>query len=179
MGVNAQTPMMRLGSKSQVVSDPNMLGQIAEFQDQDHDNPEAPVVLSNVPVRAVLVQNDSGGTLASGLGATYKAGHTGKKVGALSGANAICHGIVDPWLGTGVTVANGHYFWLVINGPCDVEVGAGDVTAGGVLQTLANGKFTDATPGTNPIGHSGQAVEAAASGARARAFFHNPFAPVQ
>ena len=55
----------------------------------------------------------------------------------------------------------------------------GDIAANALLQTLANGLFTSATPGTNPIGHSGRADEAAASGSFARALFNNPFSAVQ
>lgn len=172
------TIQMGLG-KSGVVSDTNMLGQVAEFQGVNLDDPGNPALDTATPIKAILVMNDSGGTLASGLGVTYKSGHLGKRIGALSGADAICDGVVDPFLGAAVTVADGDYFWLIVEGRIDVEVGAGDLTANAVVQTLANGKFGTGTAGTNPIGHSGRAVEAGTSGGRALVAFNNPFSAVK
>lgn len=173
------TSQMRLGSKG-IVSDLNMLGQIGRFQDQDlTTTPGAPVIQSGVPLYACLVMNDSGGTLLSGLGVTFKSAYIGKRIGALSGANAICDGIVDPFLGAGVTVADQEYFWLIIQGPCEVKAGAGDIAANAEVQTLANGLFATGTAGTNPIGHVGKAVTAALSGARSRIFFRSAFAAVK
>lgn len=173
------TNQMRLGTTG-VVSDLNMLGQIGVFQDQDLTTyPGAPTINSGTPVYALLVMNDSGGTLLSGLGVTFKSAYIGKRVGALSGANAICDGIVDPALGAGITVADQAYFWLIIQGPCDVKASAGAITANAEVQTAANGLFTDGTAGTNPIGHVGKAVTAAAAAARSRIYFRSPFAAVK
>lgn len=174
----SQTIQMGLGRKG-VISDTNMLGQIACFQAQDHTDSQAPVLQSGGNIYAVLVMNDSGGTVASGLGITFKSGYIGKRIGALSGANAICHGVVDPFLGAGVTVAANEYCWVIIQGPIDVNVGAGDLTANTVVQTLANGLFGSGTAGTNPIGHSGLSNEAGSSGGRALVYFNNPFSPVK
>lgn len=172
------TIQMGLG-KTGVVSDTNMLGQVATFQGVNLDDPSNPGLDTSTPIKAILVMNDSGGTLGSGLGAVYKSAYLGKRVSALSGANAICDGVVDPFLGVGATVADGAYFWLIVEGRIDVEIGAGDITVNTVVQTLASGKFGSGVAGTNPIGHCGRSVEAAASGARALVAFNNPFSAVK
>lgn len=170
------TVQARLGSYN-VISDDNMLGQIAMFQDQDQTDPNAPIIGSGTPIYAILVKADVGGVVTPGLGYTYKSAYIGKRVGALSGANAICDGVADPFVSG--TIPDGAYFWLVIQGPIDLKIGAGDITANAVVQTLANGLFGTGTAGTNPIGHCGKAVEAAASGASARCYFTNAFAAVK
>jgi hypothetical protein len=176
--MSGKTIQMALGRKG-VVSDDSMLGQEAIFQGVNLDDPNNPILDSSTTIKAILVANDSGGTLASGLGVTYKSGYLGKKIGALSGANAVCDGVVDPFLGAGVTVADGETFWLCVEGRFDVEVGAGDLAANGVVQTLANGKFGTGTAGTNPIGHCGKANEAGTSGGRALVAFNNPFSAIK
>lgn len=170
------TVQQRLGTYN-VVSDDNMLGQIACFQDQDQTAPDSPVPNSCTPVYAILVKNGLGGVVTPGKGYTYKSAYIGKQVGALSGANLICDGIADPWVSG--TIPDGAYFWLIIQGPCDVVIGAGDITVNAVVQTLAAGVFGTGVAGTNPIGHCGKAVEAAASGASARVYFTNPFSAVR
>lgn len=176
--MSGKTIQMALGRKG-VVSDDSMLGQEAIFQGVNLDDPNNPILDSSTTIKAILVANDSGGTLASGLGVTYKSGYLGKKIGALSGANAVCDGVVDPFLGASVTVADGEFFWLCVEGRFDVEVGAGDLAANGVVQTLANGKFGTGTAGTNPIGHCGKANEAGTSGGRALVAFNNPFSAIK
>jgi hypothetical protein len=165
---------MNLGQVD-IVEDDRYLGVVKRFADINRDSAVNWYPESAANLKAVFVKNDSGGTLASGLGVTYKAGGVGKTIGALSGANLRCDGVVDPFLGAAVTVANGSYFWLIIEGPIDVEVGAGDLTSLGVVQTLASGKFGTGTAGTNSVGHSGISAEAGSSGGRARVFFNNPF----
>jgi hypothetical protein len=172
------TIQMGLGKKG-VVDDDNMLGQIATFQGVNLDDPNFPVLDTATPIKAILVRNTSGGTLASGLGVTYKSGKIGKELGALSGANAICDGVVDPFLGAGVTVADQQCCWVIIEGRVPVEVGSGDLTINSVVQTLANGKFGTGTAGTNPIGHSGRSVAAGVSGSRALVAFNNPFSAIK
>jgi len=162
-----------------IVKDDNALGVVKTFLDRDMTDPNAHVLNSQSTLKAIFVKNDSGGTLGSGLGATYKSGGLGKTIGALSGANLRCDGVVDPFIGAGNTVADGSYFWLIIEGPIDVEVGAGDLAVNGVVQTLASGKFGTGTAGTNPLGHSGIAAEAGVSGGRARVFFQNAFSAVK
>lgn len=169
---------MQLGEVD-VVKDDNALGVVKVFRDLDMTYPNFWTLGSQSSVKAIFVKNDSGGTLGSGLGVTYKSGGLGKTIGALSGANLRCDGVVDPFLGAGVTVADGAYFWLIIEGPIDVEVGAGDLTVNSVVQTLASGKFGTGTAGTNTVGHSGMSAEAGTSGNRARVFFNNPFSAVK
>ena len=166
---------MRLGTID-VVKDDAYLGATRCFNDKDHRDPDDVLPGSGMNIRAVYVKNDSGGALAPGLGATYKAGSTGKLVGALSGANAICHGIIDPYLTA--SVPNGSYFWLIIEGPVNyVTAGTGGLTAGALLQTGASGTFVAGTAGTNPIGHSGYAVAAITATEKGKVYFHNAFAP--
>lgn len=176
--MSGSTIQMPLGRKG-VISDDSMLGQEALFSGYNLDDPNFPVLDSQTTIKAILVKNDSGGTLASGLGVTYKSGGVGKTVGALSGANAVCDGVVDPFLGAGVTVADGETFWLCVEGRFDVEVGAANLSANAVVQTAASGKFVTGTAGTDPIGHSGRAVEAGTSGGRALVAFNNPFSAVK
>lgn len=176
--MSGQTIQMGLGKKG-VVDDDNMLGQEACFQGVNYDDPNFPVLDTGTTIKAILVKNDSGGTLASGHGVTYKSGGLGKTIGALSGANAVCDGVVDPFLGAGVTVANGEFFWLCVEGRFDVEVGAANLSADAVVQTAASGKFVTGTAGTNPIGHCGKANEAGTSGGRALVAFNNPFSAVK
>ena len=173
MTITVQQPLGRYN----VVSDDNMLGQIAMFQDQDQSTPDSPIIQSGTPVYAILVKADVGGVVTPGLGYTYKSGYIGKRVGALSGANAICDGVADPFVSG--TIPDGAYFWLIIQGPIDLKIGAGDITANAVVQTLANGLFGSGTAGTAVIGHCGKAVEAAASGASARCYFTNAFSAVK
>jgi hypothetical protein len=162
-----------------IVKDDNALGTVKHFRDLNMTFPNFWTLNSQTSVKAIFVRNDSGGTLGSGLGVTYKSGGIGKTVGSLSGANLRCDGVVDPFLGVGVTVPDQSYFWLIIEGPIDVEVGAGDLAANAVVQTLASGKFATGTAGTNPLGHSGICQTAAVSGARARVYFQNPFSVVK
>lgn len=160
-----------------IVKDDRALGQIACFQDQDRTDPNAPYVVSGTPVYAILVKNGLGGVVTPSLGYTYKTAKIGKEVGALSGANAICDGIADPWVSG--TIPDGAYFWLIIQGPCEVKAAAAGITQNAEVQTAANGLFADGTAGTNPIGHVGKANEAATSGNLARVYFRAPFAAVQ
>jgi len=170
------TNQMKLGSYD-IVKDDEFLGQIGQFQDQDQTDPNAPIVNSGTPVYAVLVKNGLAGVVTPGLGYTYKSGGVGKEVGALSGANAICDGVADPFVSG--TIPVGSYFWLIIRGPVSVKVGAGNLAANGVVQTLANGLFGTGTAGTNPIGHCGKAQVAGTNGGSALVYFTNPFSAVQ
>jgi hypothetical protein len=160
-----------------VYSDERALGQIGQFPDYDDSVFELNMTQSGTPVFAIYVMNDSGGTLTPGLGCLYKAGFAGKRVGSLHTANGRTDGIVDPKLSA--AVPNGSYFWLILQGPIDVEIGTGGITAGAVVQTIANGKFAAGVAGTAPLGHSGISIEAANDGSRARVAFNNPFAAIQ
>jgi hypothetical protein len=173
-----QVANANLGKKN-IFQDDRYLGAQACFIDYNMDDPNAPTVNSANKICAVYVKNDSGGALGSGKGVVYKSGQVGKKVGGYHSANGRCDGVIDPFLGAGVTVADGDYFWLVIQGPIDVVIGAGDQTVNTPIQTLANGVFGTGTPGTNPLGHSGISNEAGVSGDRIRAFFTNAFSAVK
>lgn len=156
-----------------VVQDDNFLGAIKQFRDVEVSGDDR-VLKSCATVTAVYVKNTSGGTIARGLGVTFKASAMGKEIGGLSAANGVCDGVV-PYYIPGTTIANNAYFWLIINGPARVEIGVGDITAGAVAQTLASGKFGTGTLGTNPVGHSGRAIDAGTSGNTARIIVNNPF----
>lgn len=161
----------RLGAKN-IVRDDAYLGAVRVFMDKDQSLPDSVAPLSARGVKAMYVKNGSGGALTKGLGVVMKSGAL-NQVGGLHSANGRCDGIIDPYL-TG-TVADGDYFWLIIEGPIDVEVGSGGLTANSVVQTIASGKFANGTAGTNPVGHSGIAEEAGVDGATARVIFNNPF----
>lgn len=170
------TNQMKLGSVDVVGAE--SLGQIGEFQDQDiSTTPGSPTLLSGLKKYAVLCMNDTGGAITPGKGYTYKSGYLGTRVGAASGANAICDGIADPDV-VG-TIANQAYFWLIIQGPTKALIGAGDQTANGVVQTLAAGVFGTGTAGTNPIGHCGKALAAGTAGNLCRIVFNNAFAAIR
>lgn len=170
------TNQMKLGSVDVVGAE--SLGQIGEFQDQDiSTTPGSPTLLSGLKKYAVLCMNDTGGAITPGKGYTYKSGYLGTRVGAASGANAICDGIADPDV-VG-TIADQAYFWLIIQGPTKAMIGAGDQTANGVVQTLAAGVFGTGAAGTNPIGHCGKALAAGTSGNLCRIVFNNAFAAIR
>jgi len=171
------TNQQRLGSYN-ITDDANALGQVGMFQDMDQfTDASAPVLKSGTPTYALLVKNSTGGTLSPGTGVTFKTALIGKEVGALSGANAICDGIVDPDV-VG-TVPDAAYFWLIIQGPTRVKVAAGGVTQNAEVQTAASGLFGDGTAGTNPIGHCGKAVATGTSGNLVRIYFRSAFAAVR
>lgn len=170
------TSMSPLG-RIDVYSDERALGQIGQFPDYDNSVFEMNVSQSGTPIYAIYVMNDSGGTLSPGLGCLYKAGFAGKRVGSLHSANGRCDGVVDPKLSSAVPA--GSYFWLILQGPIDVEIGTGGITAGAVVQTIASGKFAAGTAGTATLGHSGIAIGAAADGSRARVALQSPFAAIK
>lgn len=159
-----------------VVEDDNYLGKQAYFQDFDYwTDGDNPFLKSCSIVKAIYVKNTSSATLAGGTGCTWETNNVGKAVGALSGANLVCDGVV-PY---GISVPVDSYFWLIVEGPTKVRAGVGGTTEGIMIQTLAIGEFGIATPGTNPIGHSGMAVETVAEDAYARCFINNPFSGVK
>lgn len=170
------TSQFQLGRKN-IVSDDNALGQIAIFQDKDYTDLSRPKLFSCMEVRAILVKNDSGAAMVAGKGYTYKSLYLGTVIGALSGVNAICDGICDPFLTQ--TVAVGETCWLIIGGPTKALIGAGDQAANGVVQTLASGVFGTGTAGTNPIGHCGKAMAAGTSGNLCRVTFTNAFSAIK
>jgi len=177
MSVTSNAVQMDLGKKN-VVSDDLLLGAAGTFVDRNMDNVNALGRNSCNTIRALYVKNSTGSALGSGKGVVFKSGKLGKEVNGYHSANGRCDGVVDPFLGAGVTVADGDYFWLIVAGPIDIEVGAGDLTVNSVVQTLASGVFGTGTAGTNPVGHSGISDEAGTSGGRARAFFRNAFSAV-
>lgn len=170
------TILAKLGAVD-IYDDPQALGQGAEFQDLDYTNPEFPVLQSQQKVCAVLVKNDSGATLAPGVGVRMKAADTTVTlVGGLCGANQALHGVVDPWLSAPVPV--GSIFWMIVEGPTRVLAGTGGLTPGALLQTAANGTFVAGTEGTNPVGHCGWSAGTTAAAARGRAYVRTPFGPL-
>lgn len=170
------TILAKLGSVD-IYDDPQVLGQGAEFQDVDYTDPEFPILRSQQKVCAVLVKNDSGATLAPGVGVRMKASDTTMTlVGGLCGANQALHGVVDPWLSAPAPV--GSIFWMIVEGPTRVLAGTGGLTPGALLQTAANGTFVAGTEGTNPVGHCGYSSSAIAAAARGRAYVRTPFSPL-
>lgn len=167
----SQMPLGRVD----VIQDPAYLGAVRQFDHKDHSDPDSVTPLSAAKISARLVLNDSGGALSPGKGVIYKAAYTGKRIGNTHSANAICHGVVDPYLTA--DVANGSYFWLIEDGPIDqLLAGTGGLTAGDLLQTGASGTFVTGTAGTNPIGHCGYAEETFIATAKGQAWLNLPFA---
>lgn len=171
MSGNAGIAQARLGAKN-ILKDDAYLGAERSFMDKDHSVPDSVAPLSSRVIRARYVKNGSGGALDPGKGVVIKSGAP-NQIGGYHSANGRCDGVIDPFL-TG-SVADGDYFWLIVEGPVDVEIGSGNIAANAVVQTIASGLFAGGTAGTNPVGHSGIAEEAANSGSRARVIFNNPF----
>lgn len=135
-----------------------MLGVETWFPDIDFAsavNPK-PAPRTGLQVHAILVMNDSGGTLTPGLFVTWKAGYVGTRVGALAGVGSAPAGQVDPYISG--TVADGDAFWLIVDGPTEV-IPAAEWSAGASLMPAASGELT-----INTRNSIGVAIAAAAAG---------------
>ena len=160
--------------KIDVVTDTDRLGQRYFFNDLDYSSTETITPqLTSMEVEALLVINDSGGTLKAGdicrwdIGATYG---PGRGVDAAAVADtAVGVGAVDPWIST--TVGDGETFLLVVRGPCKLLSTTGTAVAiGDVLALGAAGRAivydapgSDTTTGNRD--RCGRALEVVASGA--------------
>lgn len=152
-------------------------GQVALFHDMD---PSAPTTrLSGMDVKAILVRNVSGITLAPGRLVTWQSGYRYRRVdGYTAVANCEVAGVVDDFIPSANGVRNGDLFWLIVQGPCRATlsntaaeaatslVAAGNllaaVTAAASTVSTTAGRFTgrasdlacailDCTNGTNAL----------------------------
>lgn len=121
----------------------HLLGTIREFRDFDYSSTGVPTARSGAIVRAMWVKNRNGGTLTKRQVVKWKTGYvkTGVEV---AGDDAIGCGVVDPFLST--TVADGAYFWMIFEGPCELISDGGSTLADtDVVVTAASGKVNKQT----------------------------------
>lgn len=160
-----QAPM-ELGKVGEV-SDPGILGLRHKFEDLDRSLTGVRRKLSGDLVEAILVRNETGGTLAAGTLATWDTGSTygpPKAVGGTSGAASIACGAVDPWITS--AVPDDSFFWLIVGGPTKLKFLTGTaLTVGLPIKVAASGRATEYTEGTDNGGYLlGWAAEAVGSG---------------
>lgn len=112
--------VMPLGTYNKV-SDVLLLGQEARFIDKDYASTEGvKPTLSAIPIRARLMYNDSGSTIAPGsllradVGTTYGPFKAVDGTAVLASDQVPC-GVADPW---GGTIPVGAFFWVIYKGPC-------------------------------------------------------------
>lgn len=119
---------------------PHLLGARCYFQDvtQPTNGTGVTKVNSGMEVEAIVVKNNSGGTLAPKAIVTWEAGYEGTQVDALSTAGARGAGVVDPFLTS--AVPDGEQFLLIVKGPTTVLAHDGSITAGTGLVTQAAGR---------------------------------------
>jgi hypothetical protein len=117
--------------------------------------------LSGFTGRAMIVMNDSGGTLTRCLNVRFKSGYYGQRIGAVAGAGEPSDGVVDHCIPSS-GVPDGSCFLLVVAGPVRlISDGAATLSIHEVVKTAANGKVTEdaGTPSTN--GKCAKVMEAA------------------
>lgn len=127
--------------KTDIVTDTDKLGQVARFLDLDRSGSGVKSQLSQMPIFARLVINNSGGNLTAGTivtaDATYGPGR-GAGAAAVAGTSVGC-GVVDPWVSG--NIANGSTFWMIEKGPCKFKFTTGtSITIGMVLALGAAGR---------------------------------------
>jgi len=120
-------------------------GKEGYFIDFDIASPDTQETARTVFVR--LVKNGSGGTLLPGV--CLKATTTSAKLHRTSVAGAA--GATDKPVGfvnrhiSSSGVANGKYFWMVVEGPTEVIDSGSGVTVGDTLATAASGEVATAS----------------------------------
>lgn len=158
--------------RTDVVKNDQYLGAVKKFMDKDHSDPQSNRLLSGCSVFAVYVKNSTGSAIAPGTGVKFANTALGKEIGALSGADERCDGVVDSYL-PAAGLANGSYGWVIVAGPCKVLCGYGGVTQGDVLQTAVNGTFIALTENnTFAVGRAGIADETALATALVRTWLN-------
>ena len=111
----------------------------------DRDPSDRMKLRSNRTIRLRRVLNDSGGALLPKRVVQYKAAGWGTTIGGYAGATERGDGVVDEFL-PAAGVADGAYFWMVVDGPTEfVSNGAGALAQGDVLVTAADGKVVEQT----------------------------------
>lgn len=117
MSRQGQPPLTRGNTSTDGVA--GFAGTVWTFEDIDLSTSyaSARVKRTNQRVQCRLVKNSSGIALLPKRGVTYKAGTNQTEVdGYVRTTSAECAGIVDEWL-PAAGVANGDYFWIVVQGP--------------------------------------------------------------
>lgn len=158
---------VQLGHINQI-TDTTLLGTVFEFEDLNYAA-SGPVLprYSGEKVRAMLVINRSGGTLAAGKRLVWETSGEdgpGKAVSGLAGDDAECVGIVDSWINT--TVADNETFLMIIDGPCKLSYdGSATISVGSTIGGTGSGNTDVYVDGTDQvIAYVGKALEAKTSG---------------
>jgi hypothetical protein len=121
----------------------HLLGTIREFRDFDYSATGVPANRSGALVRAVWVKNRNGGTLTKRQVVKWKTGYVKTGVEAAGDGDVGC-GVVDPFLST--TVADGAYFWMIVEGPCElISDGASTLADTDIVVTAGAGKVNKQT----------------------------------
>ncbi len=100
------------------------------------DNNGTRKTIAGREIQGIMVRNTSGGTLLPGVMVDWEAGYRGRRVDAVTPANAVGDdnaGIVDPYV-TGAGVRDGDIFWLMREGATYVRADAAAYTPADVLQ---------------------------------------------
>lgn len=117
MSRQGQPPLTRGSTSTDGVA--SFAGTVWTFEDVDLSSgyTSARIKRTNQRVQCRLVKNSSGIALLPKRGVTFKAGTNQQEVdGYVRTTSAECAGIVDEWL-PAAGVANGDYFWIVVQGP--------------------------------------------------------------
>lgn len=150
-----------------VVTNTELLGQVRHFESIGAPGNGISSPYSGEPIEAMLVKNESGGTLNPceivNWGSTLGL-HRG--VGAETSGAAVAAGVV-PW---GVSsVPNGSTFWLIRRGYAKVlSDGGDDAAVGALVQPAASGQVSVHSAGTNDIYACARMLEAIGSVAAAQ-----------
>lgn len=127
----------------------HLLGKEVEFEDRNLASTEQmKPLLTAMTIRARLVKNDSGGTLAKNLIVAWKSGYVGTRVGGLCAVSpARPAGVVTPY--AGATIADGANFWMIVRGPCNVvSDGASTIAITDQITPAGSGKIKKVASGT-------------------------------
>lgn len=111
-------------------------------------NPLTGAIRSARQKKCVIVRNSSGITLQAKKLVMFKSGSQSEVDGYAALTDAVPAGVVDEYLTSGV--ANGDWFWITVEGPTEISLGAANncaidtdivaVTAAGSTNTTAAGR---------------------------------------
>lgn len=118
---------------------------------------------SGMKIKAVIVQNNSGGVLNRGEACSWDTAAVGEKVGGKAGEGVPVAGFVPEDVGS-AGVPDGYHFWLIQEGPAYVvHAGNDTISAGSLLAGGASGRVDlfdgTATAATEPVSIIGRAIE--------------------
>lgn len=126
----------------------HLAGIMGEFLDVNYaSTAQIKPILSQQKIKARWVKNDSGGSLTARSQVAYKSGYFGKRVGAAGGVSPERpDGVVNPYAGT---IADGSWFWMIVNGPGElISDGASTIALTDLITSAASGKTKKAASGT-------------------------------